>query len=347
MSLEGLKMGKEEYFEQVDNLVLPPDFAKFMLENGFGLGDVRTLSSVGRTFLHILKTNGLTDLFEDVLVGVDSQLRKEIHFLLSDICGEENESLSGLNEVDFSERYILPNQRHILYVLKMMLRHLYRQYVLRLEGLQAVGVAEAHSQAHLSQSRDIQEQAERTVAEVREQLKKIRRLDSLTKLPDRGVFDEMRTEIKERHSETPCAVIYLDLDKFKSVNDSPGGHSEGDRVLVQIAEILKKGTPEDTAFRVGGDEFAIILRDMSVEEVLKLAENIRALVEAEVEGVTTSMGVAFGSGEEILFTGKEDRDLVKRADAAMYSAKQSEGNRVWVSGHEHSESWRSDDPGSK
>src|SRR3990167_617360 len=174
MSLEGLKMGKEEYFEQVDNLVLPPDFAKFMLENGFGLGDVRTLSSVGRTFLHILKTNGLTDLFEDVLVGVDSQLRKEIHFLLSDICGEENESLSGINAVDFSERYILPNQRHILYALKMMLRHLYRQYVLRLEGLQAVGVAEAHIQAHQEHGIAIRIQAEETVAAVREQLKKIR-----------------------------------------------------------------------------------------------------------------------------------------------------------------------------
>ena len=57
--------------------------------------------------------------------------------------------------------------------------------------------------------------------------------------------------------------------------------------------------------------------------------------------------MAFGSGEEILFTGKEDRDLVKRADAAMYSAKQSEGNRVWIFGADHSESWRSDDPGSK
>jgi diguanylate cyclase (GGDEF)-like protein len=120
------------------------------------------------------------------------------------------------------------------------------------------------------------------------------------------------------------------LDLFKDVNDS-GGHAAGDALLRAIAGILRERTrAEDTAARVGGDEFALLLEGCPKERGLEIAEAIRKdIAELEVEfdsgkyRVEASIGVSYGRTSVHSATG-----MLKAADAACYTAKQDGRNQV-------------------
>lgn len=147
--------------------------------------------------------------------------------------------------------------------------------------------------------------------------------DYLTKLYARNYLD---TQVSKHMTEDEQGVVILfDIDDFKLINDLYG-HSVGDKVLIQIANILKESTPEQGfVARWGGEEFAIYLRHVSLEQGTELANYIRELVEKATDpNVTISAGVAYWSSIE----DDSVKDVFIRADQALYQAKAIGKNQV-------------------
>jgi len=104
--------------------------------------------------------------------------------------------------------------------------------------------------------------------------------DSLTKLHNRFYFEkELNKEFENvKRNHTTSALLYLDLDRFKYINDT-AGHTAGDRLLIEISLLLQSRSREsDLLARIGGDEFALILRNIDIQHVMSVAENIRTLM---------------------------------------------------------------------
>ena len=160
--------------------------------------------------------------------------------------------------------------------------------------------------------------------------------DSLTGLPNRRMMEEHLSGLL-RHGPvdgTHVALLYLDLDRFKLINDTLG-HSHGDELLVEVARRLRANVrPSDLVTRIGGDEFMIVLGEVvSVSEALDLANRLRSCLGApfEIRGMTfyvsASIGLAFASGEDRHATAEV---LVRDADTAMYQAKDAGRDAVAV-----------------
>ena len=150
--------------------------------------------------------------------------------------------------------------------------------------------------------------------------------DSLTELPNRALFlDRLEQAInnRKRNTEDRFSVLFLDLDRFKVINDSLG-HYIGDQLLVEIAnKLLTCVRPGDTVSRLGGDEFAILLLD---ENHKKAAESVADRIANELSGpielngnmvfTSTSIGINLCDGKV-----KEASEILRDADTAMYEAK--------------------------
>jgi diguanylate cyclase (GGDEF)-like protein len=148
--------------------------------------------------------------------------------------------------------------------------------------------------------------------------------DALTGLGNRRRFEEdlAATMARSRRDGTTGALLMLDLDRFKQVNDSHG-HPAGDQLLEEVAEALRRRTrASDSLARLGGDEFAVILPRCSREEALIVAEAIAGEIRRHhpqdgVDPVTVSIGIAmFGTDPQTSVA-----TIVSDADAAMYAAK--------------------------
>ena len=156
--------------------------------------------------------------------------------------------------------------------------------------------------------------------------------DPLTGLKNRRRFEEdLRAELARSHRYGVAgALLMLDLDHFKQVNDTLG-HPAGDRVLAEIASVLRGRSREtDVLARIGGDEFAIALPRCEIEEAEAVSGEIitaireRMSTEPEVPPITASIGIAvFGVGERLSY-----ETVFDRADAALYAAKGSGRDRV-------------------
>ena len=155
--------------------------------------------------------------------------------------------------------------------------------------------------------------------------------DPLTDLPNRALLmDRLRHALAraERRGEK-VAVLFMDLDNFKHVNDSLG-HEAGDRLLVEVAGRLRECLrDEDTLARLGGDEFVVLIEDRYAEEdavnvVRRIAQVLRPpfLLDRREVFVTTSTGITFGASN-----GDRPEALLREADIAMYQAKDSGKNR--------------------
>jgi diguanylate cyclase (GGDEF)-like protein/PAS domain S-box-containing protein len=156
--------------------------------------------------------------------------------------------------------------------------------------------------------------------------------DPLTGLPNRILLtDRLRQALaraKRRRGEV--AVLFLDLDNFKVVNDSLG-HKAGDRLLVAASKRVRSVLrPEDTLARLGGDEFVLLLEDADAQEAVRVGQRVieRLREPLSLSGrrfvLTASIGVATGA------TGKHAADLLRDADLAMYRGKRSGKARVAV-----------------
>ncbi len=164
-----------------------------------------------------------------------------------------------------------------------------------------------------------------------ESLTRLAHYDELTELGNRVLFhDALRREVARayRHKHL-LALIYLDLDGFKAVNDTRG-HDVGDQLLRAVARRLRACIREsDTAARLGGDEFTVLLHDVQAPaDAAAVAEKILSIfatgvcVGDVILPVNASIGISLYSGE-----GQEGQDLLARADAAMYEAKKQGKNR--------------------
>jgi diguanylate cyclase (GGDEF)-like protein/PAS domain S-box-containing protein len=174
-----------------------------------------------------------------------------------------------------------------------------------------------------------QDITERKRAEKRVQI--LAYCDALTGLPNRSLFQDRldKAIAGARRRDEPLAVLFLDLDRFKSINDSLG-HATGDLLLQAVAERLKKHTREqDTVARVGGDEFLILLS--SLREINDAATAAERIVHALAEGfviqgrtlrISCSLGISIFPEH-----GADCETLIRNADAAMYDAKESGRNQ--------------------
>jgi len=155
--------------------------------------------------------------------------------------------------------------------------------------------------------------------------------DPLTGVPNRTLFDQRLSAAQraQRRSGAPFAVLAIDLDGFKEVNDAYG-HLEGDRALVEVAGRLAANVRQaDTVGRVGGDEFMVLCRDASADDALALAERLVVALSQPVvvaggkAEMSASIGVAPADGTQVSI-----EDLLGAADRAMYDAKRSGKGRV-------------------
>ena len=153
--------------------------------------------------------------------------------------------------------------------------------------------------------------------------------DSLTGLANRALFrDRLEHALaRVKRSSSALAVLFLDLDNFKNINDSLG-HDHGDELLMAVTgRLLSRSRASDTVARLGGDEFAILLED-EVDEASaavvadRIAEVMRApfSVQGTEVFVTASIGIALGRGDGVTVSSDADA-LLRNADVAMYAAK--------------------------
>jgi diguanylate cyclase (GGDEF)-like protein len=155
------------------------------------------------------------------------------------------------------------------------------------------------------------------------------RRDPLTHLRNRRAFDEHLEALVEQATsrETPVALVLVDLDEFKEINDTKG-HAVGDRVLVAIASVLDdQARTGEEVFRIGGDEFAVVVRG-NADAAARAAERFRQAVES-FEGPEALPAISAGVAS-FPDHGLEKDALLAHADEALYAAKRAGRNRVAV-----------------
>ncbi|HRH79736.1 MAG TPA: GGDEF domain-containing protein [Thiobacillaceae bacterium] len=187
-------------------------------------------------------------------------------------------------------------------------------------------------QANLEATRQEAEQ-------LRDELEQHRRdalIDPLTGLFNRRALEQHLESLWPESEERPLAVLLLDIDHFKRINDTYG-HAVGDVVIRHVADTMRKCIRgEDVAVRYGGEEFMVLLPSTPLDGAVKVAEAIRTRIEAlrltrkhdnlTLDPFTISLGVAMRAPED------DHESLFERADQALYQSKTGGRNRVTVSG---------------
>lgn len=177
------------------------------------------------------------------------------------------------------------------------------------------------------------------LAKLRDEIDRLRLLantDELTRIFNRRAFDETLSNHFSKEDRTTLALVVLDIDHFKKINDTYG-HAGGDRVLKMVADCLKSSMRQDAfVARTGGEEFAIVLRKTGLQDAKKAAERVRAAIESlelttkSVNGgalkVTASVGVCMADMVET------PQALYELADQALYRSKNGGRNAVTVAG---------------
>jgi diguanylate cyclase (GGDEF)-like protein len=175
--------------------------------------------------------------------------------------------------------------------------------------------------------------ADKIEAQYHEIVFKLMTTDGLTSVYNkRYLLETLDREFEQaKRSKSPLAVLMMDLDKFKSINDTHG-HLAGDQVLIEFARRAKETVrATDLLARYGGEEFAVLMADTTLADAHLVAERIREVVAAEpvvfenkIIPITVSIGLAIYTGE----SDTDPDDLLQRADEWLYQAKQSGRNRV-------------------
>lgn len=178
---------------------------------------------------------------------------------------------------------------------------------------------------YVSVSKDISERVDLEHA-----LRQAATEDTLTGLFNRRHGQHLLEQARQRAQThgTPLTLLVCDIDHFKQINDC-FGHLAGDRVLLEVARLLRQSVRErDTVIRWGGEEFVIVLEDCAPAAAAELAERLRARIgeyrDAQVGACTMSIGLATRAPDEAMDA------LFARADAALYQAKRSGRNRLSV-----------------
>ena len=169
--------------------------------------------------------------------------------------------------------------------------------------------------------------------EAREMMEKLATTDSLTGLRNRSYFMqrlEQHWRAFKRRQDVPVGVVMIDIDFFKSVNDTYG-HAGGDVALKHFAHLLQSVLREtDTACRYGGEEFVVVLPNSDLEGVRAFAERVRQKIERKpivMEGASVTITVSIG-GSVFMDVDTSEEQVLSRADIALYRAKDAGRNRV-------------------
>jgi len=162
------------------------------------------------------------------------------------------------------------------------------------------------------------------------ELDRLSKTDALTQLSNRRNFEYELTNILNVNIDSNYGILLLDIDFFKKVNDE-FGHDVGDEALIKLSRILEATIDSSSkVFRIGGEEFAVILSDLKGEDELRrkadyLCEKVALSVILKEKNITISIGA-------ILFKAGDDRSLIlKKADLALYRSKDNGRNKATVS----------------
>jgi len=164
----------------------------------------------------------------------------------------------------------------------------------------------------------------------RRQLMSLATRDPLTGVGNRRALDQKISEVianRERSAAT-ASLIMLDLDHFKSINDQYG-HGVGDQILVRLTEIINlRIRVTDSLYRIGGEEFVIVVERQDLDRATRLAEQLRTLVEANELAPERAITISLGVSE--LRPGEDGESWLRRADGALYAAKRAGRNLTRV-----------------
>lgn len=185
---------------------------------------------------------------------------------------------------------------------------------------------------------DRMDEAQAEIQSLKEELTKSRqdaRVDPLTNLFNRRTFDAELEMLTASNQSITSSFVLVDVDHFKRFNDTYG-HLMGDKVLQYVGKLLKDSCPEPMVpVRYGGEEFAVLMPGSTQETAAKLAEEIRAKIQAirikqkKSGEVISSITASFGVSQ--LIAGETPEKLIERTDQALYRAKESGRNRVIIS----------------
>lgn len=172
------------------------------------------------------------------------------------------------------------------------------------------------------------------VKQAEQRLQKLAHHDTLTGLPNRALLmDRLEQAIsKARRFKRGLAILFLDLDRFKKINDSLG-HEVGDMILCQVAQRLQGVLREtDTVSRLSGDEFVIICEELKkFDDAGHLAEKLLTIFRDPFQAIGHTMHLSSSIGVAQSFIGGEDgNELLRMADIAMYEAKRRGGNQFQI-----------------
>lgn len=299
----------------------------------------RTLAKRLRAAEQALKDTGLEEasIFQTVDVGIVILRNRRIvrcNFRLAQMMGTTPESLAGRDPSDFHVEHDewLRIGREIMPAIRAAGRYETDVRLKRCDGT----TFWAHANGRPIDYDDLSKGSvwgltDITSRRTREaEITQLAYYDPLTGLPNRRLLEERLSEalLAAGRSRSRLALIVLDCDNFKAINDSHG-HGVGDRVLVTVAERLRHSVREsDMVSRLGGDEFVILLPDLGRADAIEIvAEKILHAMEGPmlVEGLSLSVGVSMGIA---LFPrdGETASALTQTADGALYRAKQAGRN---------------------
>ncbi|MGB3212749.1 MAG: diguanylate cyclase [Desulforhopalus sp.] len=164
------------------------------------------------------------------------------------------------------------------------------------------------------------------------ELERLSKMDGLTSILNRRAFDErFSDEVERAHRQNyPLMLAIIDIDNFKQYNDRHG-HQEGDKILINLADILKECTRDsvDMCFRIGGDEFAVLLPQATASQGTEIVQRILlSFVEQRFEPTSLSIGLVSCKRNENLLREIDEIAIKERADKAMYDAKNNGKNCV-------------------
>jgi len=173
-------------------------------------------------------------------------------------------------------------------------------------------------------------------SEVAQALEYLVRLDSLTGIPNRRLFEEElgKEWARAKRDNAPLALITADIDHFKEYNDHYG-HPAGDLCLVDVAQTLYRtlSRPGDVAARIGGEEFAILLPQTDLNGAIAVGEQIRERILAlnllhEASPVASQVTLSFGVSSSELASVASPAELIRTSDSALYEAKRCGRNQI-------------------
>lgn len=152
--------------------------------------------------------------------------------------------------------------------------------------------------------------------------------DTLTGVPLRRILDESFNTVVKRHSDSGAYLLLLDVDHFKKVNDNYG-HLTGDEVLHALAMMLEKNVRKyEPVYRYGGEEFIMLIYAVNEKEACAIAERVRKYVcDTPVRANGYDIRITFTAGLTRIHQGEILREVMERADTALYAGKQSGRNR--------------------